>query len=393
MKSLVFIDLNILGRIAQLEIFFSFIIAYHIYEKFNKEGFLYNFAYYLRCLFFGIIPVCFLPSIYKYYYSYLPILLWSSVLIALFLYFYLKELFMLYEFEIIFFGTSLFSIFNSFLYITKYVGRYSLAELTNHNLLIYFNSIVIGIPTGIIIFLGILYFTGGFKKESYDNDVFKRIYSSAFIYIAYAIFLYVTLITNNIYAGLCAFILYSLYISFKRPVKPWFLLTYKTFFKAIFIAIGFMAAGIIFNGDTHSWIYLLIATAGTGFFIHKEKYFLNDSQPVFNEKKLIYFFFNTIVILLFLIILHVFHIKIKGPYFTILLVIQGTILLFGTLKPVYQDCMKIPIVIFSFAFLKLIFFDLSGLPIIGKVIVFMGVGLVLIIGAYQFQKLKIKYLK
>jgi hypothetical protein len=390
-KSFIFVDLDIAGKIAQLEIFFSFILIYHIYKRFNKTGYFFKASKLLRNLFFIIIPISFLPSSFKYLYGYMPVLLWVSVAVAICLYYYLKKSFMFLEFEILSLGASAFSIFYSLIYIfnNNTYDYFSMSTIKSHEAVFY--SIRFGILSGILLFLAVLFFTGGFRKKDYNNDPFKRIYHGAFIYFGYSLFLYTSIICKSVAAGICAWSLFSLYAAFKRPVKPWFENTYNFFFTS-YLFLVFPSLIFIMSGTSNLNIVLTtIPFIIFGILIHRENYFLHDKNKLFTNKKILYFFFNFLAAFLFAAYLENFNINFTSPLLTIFLVIQGTILLFGTLKPIYFDCMKIPATVFLAAFLKLVFMDLRGLPVTGKIIAFMGVGMVLIAGAYQFQQLKTKY--
>lgn len=379
--SMIFLDLNLLGKTASIEIFLSMILIFYIYNKTGAKGHLQKIATNFGYGFFILLPVCFLPSSIKYFYQYLSVILWISAVVSILVFLFSKKKFILIETELLFIAASIFGAFYSLFYI----GIKSFAIDSN----IIFYSAFVSIPIGAAVYSALLYFS-----EKTENKNFIKINSGAFFFFGYVIFLYVSIIFKNFIPGICIASIYSLWVSFKRPVLKWNKKTYPYFF--IFtLAASFIVgmAPLIIEGkksDLINTIFYLLPVCSLVFLIHQEKFFLNKDEFLFKYKNRVYFIFNFIVVLFFISFLKSFNLNPFGHFLTILLVIQGVVVLFGTLTNIYEDCNKIPIVIFIIALIKFLILDLTGLALIEKIIALMGVGIVLMAGAYQFQKIRLK---
>ena len=115
--SMIFLDLNLHGKIASIEIFLSLILIFYIYNKTSSKGHLQKIAKNLGYGFFILLPICFLPSSIKYFYQYLAVILWMSAVISLVVFLFSKKKFMLIETEVLFFAASIFGAFYSLFHI------------------------------------------------------------------------------------------------------------------------------------------------------------------------------------------------------------------------------------------------------------------------------------
>lgn len=77
-----------------------------------------------------------------------------------------------------------------------------------------------------------------------------------------------------------------------------------------------------------------------------------------------------------------------GPVTTIALVIHGISIIFQSNKPLYKSLVKFAVIMFSAACIKIFAYDLEGFTLIQKILVFTTIGMILLVSAYYFNKMR-----
>ncbi|HIG43630.1 MAG TPA: DUF2339 domain-containing protein [Gammaproteobacteria bacterium] len=81
-----------------------------------------------------------------------------------------------------------------------------------------------------------------------------------------------------------------------------------------------------------------------------------------------------------------------GPYSTVLLVAHATAILFTTVIKRFSTMLKLALVFYLLAVVKILGFDMEDFSVFQKVIAFMGIGVLLLVSAYQFQRFRERFL-
>jgi uncharacterized membrane protein len=77
-----------------------------------------------------------------------------------------------------------------------------------------------------------------------------------------------------------------------------------------------------------------------------------------------------------------------GPVSTFCLVIHATAILFTTLKLPWKQTIEIAWFIYALAVIKIFALDFGDLSVPEKMVAFIGIGIVLLAAAFQFQRLR-----
>ncbi|MCJ8268663.1 MAG: hypothetical protein MJK04_04585, partial [Psychrosphaera sp.] len=112
-------------------------------------------------------------------------------------------------------------------------------------------------------------------------------------------------------------------------------------------------------------------------------------SPLFDSILAVRFWlFNLMVLSGYLVLVNQWFGSPYAVATSILLVLHAMVILFMTLKPKYQMLGKLAAMLFGLTAIKVIFVDIADYAMVHKVIALMGIGAILLLGAYQFQKLK-----
>jgi hypothetical protein len=79
-----------------------------------------------------------------------------------------------------------------------------------------------------------------------------------------------------------------------------------------------------------------------------------------------------------------------GVWLTIILILHSIIMLFNSTKANYQSLLKLAVIYFVLASIKLFWRDMAGFQTVQKVIVFMVIGVLMLLGSFLFMKYKEK---
>ena len=77
-----------------------------------------------------------------------------------------------------------------------------------------------------------------------------------------------------------------------------------------------------------------------------------------------------------------------GPVTTIALVVHGISIIFQSNKPLYKSLVKLAVIMFGAACIKIFAYDLEGFTLIQKILVFTIIGMILLVSAYYFNKIR-----
>lgn len=377
---------TLIGQIARVEAFIAFWLIAYFYRKLFTKSALFKIAQHLDTTFFIILPVCFLPSVYRQSPELMPVVLWGSALLSIFIYCKLQRPILWLMAKLVLLIATSTSIFACYLIRFDNWQGYGLSALL----------------LGCALLLTLLLISKSFTHQITSSlDVFKNKVTSLVapicIFWGISLFIFIFGITNSAYYGLFSTIIYCyaliLLPYFNIRMKPY----YGTTHKYIWLASLCLAFGLwLYNDITQlnnasSIAVIYIPLMCSLFFIsytHKPRFVLTRRLGV--NQKISLLMSHLCLTSIYLSIIYLYEAKLTSPLISILLVIHGTNLLFHTLKTQYLWLMPICIGYFVIATSKVLLWDISGFTVLQKVIAFMFIGCILLGSAFQFQKLKTK---
>jgi predicted membrane protein DUF2339 len=390
--SFFFSEQIVLGKIARIEAFFCLIFIAEFYRRYHKDSTLNSFAQLLRPAFFCIIPFSFLPGIWHQYLYFFPFAIWGSTVICLALFCWLKYPVLKTEVQFLALGAGIVSIIACVL--TKFAGW------QGHSML--------SLTSGLVFFSLVLLVWKGLKKELSGTDEFlfmrkelSLFYSSFFYYLG--IFLFIIIYASAGSAPL-AFILTIGYFCFLliklqlfEPLKNDYTLLYTivSIFAIIMVIIHLMTSGVDFSTGPgisaflfHHGIFSIIALFFYGVLAHKSASHFEEARNRLGGQIFQLWGFHCLACLTYIGALSQWFNKGFGPALSVAFVMHATIVLFLTLRPKFQKLISLAVTLFAIAAVKIIFWDMNDFFLIQKVIAFIMIGSLLLVAAYQYQKMK-----
>lgn len=379
--------LDIYGQAALLIGFLYLYLIPRLYEKYLLEGTLKGIMIRSKVLFYLLVPLFYLPSIARHYEPFLSIALWVSVGIALWLYHEKPKKVMGMELNLLVGIAVLMSIIYSFESgLTGRIGQLS------HWL-------------GLAIFIFIIARTNAYRKPLRTPQTswslkrlpqLKPLIPFSYYWVGFLIFLLTADITQHIFIGLLAAMLYSIVIivqwSKLLPLRYPHSKHLGIHLQLLWFGTLICALSVIVDERPTFWALLsaMIGTATLLFFhygkLQHRKLLLLFGKPystVAKQRHLILLhmtLFFTYWAALTLFTHHPF-----GPGLTIAVIIHFIGLLFFPAKGLVSFTNKLAMTLFGFSTLKTLFFDLKDFSIIEKIICFIAIGILLLVASYQYQ--------
>jgi len=253
---------------------------------------------------------------------------------------------------------------------------------------------------GNFLLLSLLLISNSFTHQVHSSsNIFKNKITSLFapicMFWGLSIFIFVFGVSNSIYyALLCAIVYcYTLVIwpVFSIRMKPYYGVIHKSIWlkTLLLLLVLWLDSNQTLNLISIILIYipLLISVL---YISYTNKPLAVLTRRLGIKQKTSIVMCHLSLTSFYLSLTYLYESSLASPLISILLVIQGTNLLFHTLKAKYIWLMPMSVGFFVVATSKVLVWDLSGLSILQKVIAFMFIGCILLGSAFQFQKLKTK---
>jgi len=377
---------TLIGQIARIEAFIALWLIAYFYRKLFTKSTLFKIAQHLDTTFFIILPICFLPSVYRQSPEVMPLVLWGSALLSVFIYYKLQRPVLWLMAKLVILTAASASIFACYLIRFENWQGYGLSALL----------------LGCVLLLSLLLVSKSFSHQVTSSvNIFKNkvvsVFSAVCIFWGISLLIFVFGITNSAYYGLFSTIIYCyaliLLPYFNTRMKPY----YGTIHRYIWLSGLCLTLGLWLYSDINqlsnlsSIAVIYIPLLFSLFFMsytQKPRFVLTRRLGLKQKSSILMCHFCLTSIYLSLI--YLYELKLTSPLISILLVIHGTNLLFHTLKTKYLWLMPISIGYFVIATSKVLLWDISGFTVLQKVIAFMFIGCILLGSAFQFQKLKTK---
>ncbi|SFD04986.1 DUF2339 domain-containing protein [Pseudoalteromonas denitrificans] len=373
------------AKIARIEAFLSLWAIAYYYRKFFKLSPLFNLAQKLDTLFFLLLPIFFLPSVYRNIPEAITLALWVSALISIIIFYKLKRDILWTMAKILVFIAALTSLYACYLVKFNSWQGYGLSALLLGCILLF------------ILLLSIKAFTTS-PELSHSLKTVKHKIVSLFIptciYWGISLFILIYGMSNDLLYGLFSVLIYCILLlvlpSFRIELKKHFgYISYCIWILSLALILGLWGKINSINLLYMSPVYLPLLL-GLFLFSYSNNPLCVLTRRLGVKQRISMLLSHAYLTSFYLSMTYYYTLDLTGPLTSIILVVHGTNLLFHTLKAKYQWLMPVSIGYFSVATAKIMLWDISDFTVLQKVIAFMFIGSILLIAAYQFQKLKTK---
>ncbi|TAF35512.1 MAG: DUF2339 domain-containing protein [Cytophagales bacterium] len=351
------------------------------YEKFladSQKSLVYTVALLMRELVFLVLPFFFLSTFWRFYGLYFPAALWLSLAVLFVLREFVERFWMPYMAVII------------MLLGTFVLVLFAAEDLAPSNM----QPILLAAATSLIILGAYMAYKKVFLEAHYANNPFKIATSLAFYYLCLLLSLgmWRFVFINDFLSGLTAgTLLLSIFVLFKSQLKP-FSFTAPAAYRLVQILLVFVLHVNIFMVSTMLFFQGFIAMGGIALILLYMVYNPDTRYPFANKQFWLGDVYIAHVLLLgFYRVVIINYGELWGEtIFTVFCFLHGVALLFNASLVRYQKLMTLAVLFFALAVLKLWFVDMANADMIRKIIVLMAVGLVLLMSAFLYVKMRDK---
>lgn len=368
-RSFLFRELSLPAKMAVLEGAAGFWLLQWFYETYFGKSRLRIVGEGLRYVFYLALPVFFIPRVVHSYGEFLPHALWASNLIAFVIYRMTSSFVVKYEQVALIYVASTFSL--TYVLIETYAEPMAAVVLS------------LGLA-----FYGLVYYfenaAAGYKQLV---SPYRQIIQLSPHYLAGSVFLVATLLSNPHWGLAITGAYYAVIVSYwplLSPVRGSLKFTYALIMS---IAAAAIALGLVTGGSLSPVANLVVLLSfGTLLYRKVPHHRLMRGMILPNTVKM--WFLHVLVLCVYASASDVWLEAAFGPWVTVLMVAHATAILFSTLNVRLKAQLNIALTLYALALIKIFGFDLADFSVVEKVIAFVGVGILLLGSAYQFQKIR-----
>ncbi|WP_444892009.1 DUF2339 domain-containing protein [Microbulbifer sp. TRSA001] len=369
------------GKIASVEAFLALWLIAELYHQLNIQSPGQKLALALRKLFYALLPIIALPTILYKASDYFTVAMWFSCGIALYLYIWLRMEHLKQEFRILISAASLITIGGCLL--QEFVGWQGKA--------------MEGLLLGVASFIGLIWLGQGLKRSPAGREwqqaihwALKPVFPLAFYYFAAVLIAVSYTLTRDYVLSLLLTQLYFGSLFFGQPklapvrnqLTPFYMLTLGIFELITLIQVG----AVIVKSHNAEWIgaYNLVSLGIAVLLVYHKTL---PTRAVWSGHRIANMWLvHVTAIIVYVALLAQLFDAMWLPAVSFALVVHATLLLFQTLKPETQKLLKLSLIIYGIAALKIVLWDMQDFSLIQKIVVCMLVGLCMLGAAFQYQK-------
>lgn len=376
-NSAYFFDQLFTGKIAMIEAFIALWLIPEFYQRAYPNASMTQDISSLKHVFYGLLPVFFLPNIWHLAPEFMPIALWASSCIALLLFKQLKLPFLKMEMYFLTGIASFGAVLACFLKSYGLWDSYALSALL----------------CGLLVYANTLLRWQGFKKTHQVSEALyfmhqelKPLFTLAIFYAGASLFVFSYIFSQSfILASTVLMVYFTALFNLKQILIP-----LRNYLRPVYQLIMALCSYIILMQFYYfGALYTAIAVCCGAIMMYRSGLqfrALWTSPGSFGAYIWHLWFFHGLVIAAYSGLVFQFLEAGVGPALSILLVLHATILLFQTLNPAFKGLLNLSIGLYGFVALKIVFWDMSQFDLIQKMIAFIVIGVLLLSGAYQYQK-------
>lgn len=373
-----------LGKAAIIEVFLSLWFLQFFYEKLKPESGNMPLMKLMREIFYLAVPLLHLSFVNRVYPEYLPVAIWLSVLNGFILNEFVKRTALLVEIHVL-------TIIGTFLLFTA-VGNLQIGYLSA--------------LCGIIVLFAILFIKKGFILAIAKTSIYRFLFTYSFYFIALCIWLYYTVLTSanfiqvpDVAGGMFLVGFYFLLLAyFKDKIAPLHSIYLFTFRLGMFAGLAGLGIAFIdkelginlYDTDFENVSFALMLSLVLLFNLtvyQRESRYPSKSEALWNIDL---FFAHIFIALAYSSLIAYFTPSWTGVWFTVILILHAIVLLFNSSSVSYKSLLRLSIAYFAVAFVKLFWKDMANFETVQKVVVFMIIGVLMLVGSYLFMRFREK---
>lgn len=377
-----FSDWPLITKLSAAAAFACLFLLPKYYETRLPQGNLLSFMGVLKLVFWLLLPIVYLPSALRRVPDWFPLVCWFSVSLSSVIYWRVKQTIV---------GIELIAL-TWIATIATLIGW--LVQQSNEG----FNTAQVALLFAIIYFGIILYWRKSYKNTGRTRakvlPLFDWQASGSYYFAPLAIALTLFWLSDNVATALLAAL--ALHLS---VVIFWPLLKAMRYRKIKHLAhhlrLGWVlvATLLLFSQFQHSSINLslaLFAVILLGLVLHGNRHYQNLITKLGKSNDITYWSYQATLIVTYSFALEYVTGSYFGPALSVALILHSIALFFLAQKPQYNSFDKLALGIFGVSLLKIFLHDMSDFSLIEKVISFIVIGILLLIAAFQYQRLKTK---
>jgi hypothetical protein len=247
------------------------------------------------------------------------------------------------------------------------------------------------LAAGNVLLLALLLYEKGLIRPTFEQSPFRRLFTAFFYFLGASVFAVAFVLSENFELSLLIVATYFYFLVLKYPTYPPLRrnLVYAYCIACLSAALVIVVYTLAYPAfDSYESALVLFATSIIGVVAHKRRATVRAVIRKTGGRTVHLWAYQFLVALTYAAIAyHIFR-DWLSPALSVVLVVHATVLLFLTLKPRYECLTKLMLGFYGLAIVKIIFMDLSEASLIEKVIAFLIIGVLLLAGAYQFQKFR-----
>ncbi|MCO1335675.1 DUF2339 domain-containing protein [Microbulbifer sp. OS29] len=370
------------GKIASVEAFLGLWLIAELYRRLDfacSPG--QKTALWLRKLFYALLPVFFLPTVFYKASDYFTIAVWFSCGIALLLYTRLQMAHLKQELRILIPTASAIAVYGCLL---QEFGGWQGKALE-------------GLLLGLASFAGLLWLGHGLRRRAAGrhwrgviHKALQPLFPLAFYYFAAVLFIMSYALSQGFTLSLLLTQLYFAGLFFTMPKLAPLRNQLTSFYR---ITLGLFelitlaqVIAVIDNASSAPLIagYNLIAVGVVSLLVYHKSLATKAVWPKRRLLNLWQLHITTVVV--YITLLSQLLNKMWLPAVSFALVVHATLLLFQTLRPDTQKLLRLSLLMYGVAALKIVLWDMQDFSLIQKIVVCMLVGLCMLGAAFQYQR-------
>lgn len=160
-----------------------------------------------------------------------------------------------------------------------------------------------------------------------------------------------------------------------------------------FVAVYQLSASKLSLSYTFSAVVGILAVSLVLYIVKNENShrlaLIGDTKLKRENRRIIELWYAQILVaVLYMALIKMFTGDWYGPVTTIALVVHGISIIFQSSKALYKSLVKFSVIMFGAACIKIFAYDLEGFTLIQKILVFTIIGIILLVSAYYFNKMR-----
>ncbi|THB78198.1 MAG: DUF2339 domain-containing protein [Desulfobacteraceae bacterium] len=391
-ESLYFSEQVLIGKIARAEAFFCLLLIAEFYRRLHPDSRLRAFTEGLRHTFYLLIPLSLLPWVWHWHVKFFPMAVWGAAGICLVLYRIFQYKSLCVELYGLVISASLVSILAcAWVEFFRWDG-YAFQGLT----------------AGLVFYAAVMFLWKGWEKTPAGTPPFiqirgalSRVFTLAFYYLGIFCFILAYAVNGSAALALVLMTGYFLLIYTLAPGVGPLVQNHRVLFSIIALcAAGLITthlAGVLglhyMSAKGFTWLhrlglYNILILGMYGMILFQKRPHFREAMEKLGGGYLHFWVFHILAGFTYVITLGRVFNQGFGPALSVGLVLHATVVLFLTLKERFQKLIYLAVILYGTAALKVILFDLNDFSLVQKMIAFIIIGVLLLAGAYQYQRMK-----